>query len=72
MTNVEQLIAEMEIGEHTRRILAEDLVRLRRLERECRLHQRRLPPRVQAALRAPAHEYQLDPPPEPHTSARLV
>lgn len=56
MTNVEQLMAQMEFGEETRRRLAEEITRLRRLEECVRVHRRRVPHQVQTALRAPALE----------------
>lgn len=72
MTNIEQLVAEMELG-HTQRVsLAAEIEQLRRLASECRRHYRRLPPLVQNAMRAPVRVYDVDPPPDPRTSPRLV
>lgn len=64
MTNVDQLVLQMEFSDASRRERALELVRLRRLEAECRRHQRRLPHQVQTALRLDAQEYELDAPPE--------
>lgn len=62
MTNLEQLVMQMSFDDDARRRLAEELARLRRLEAECRRHQRRLPHQVQTALRATAPEYDIEPP----------
>lgn len=63
MTNLDQLVMQMEFSGESRRTLATELVRLRRLEAECRRHQRRLPYQVQTALRAHAAEYDIEPTP---------
>lgn len=62
MTNIDQLVMQMEYSTESRDRLARELARLRRLEAECRRHQRRLPHQVQTALRVDAAEYEIDPP----------
>lgn len=72
MTNVERTAAEMELDERTRLRLAAELEHARRVLSECRRHHRRLPYQVQNALNAPPRVYDVDPPPELYTAARLV
>ena len=62
MTNIEELAVQMEFGDETRRRLAEELTRLRRLEEVCKVHRVHLPHQVQTALRAPALEVERDAP----------
>ena len=62
MTNIEQLAMQMDFDANERRRLARELARLRKLEAECRRHQRRLPHQVQTALRVEAAEYDIDAP----------
>lgn len=51
MTNVEQLMMQMELGDDSRRRLAEELVRARLILATCQSHRSRLPHQVQTALR---------------------
>lgn len=62
MTNIEQLAMQMDFDADERRRLARELAKLRKLEAECRRHQRRLPHQVQTALRVDAAEYDIDAP----------
>lgn len=62
MTNVEQLVMQMEFDDGSRRRLALDLLKLRRLEAACKSHRSRLPHQVQTALRIEAQVVELDPP----------
>jgi hypothetical protein len=63
VTNVDRIAMEMESADAAeRRDMALELVKLRRLEAECRRHQRRLPHQVQTALRIAPLEYDIEPP----------
>lgn len=64
MTEIEQLEYQMEAGPRSRRTLAEELYRARRILDCLQRHQRRLPHQVQTVMRAPALAPEIDPPAE--------
>jgi len=62
VTNVEKLTMQMQFDDDSRRRLALEFLKLRRIEAEARRHQRRLPHQVQTALRVEPTEYDIDAP----------
>lgn len=62
MTDVEQLMMQMEFSDESRRSIAEELTKLRRVRTVCQAHHRRLPHQVQTALREPARETEMHAP----------
>jgi hypothetical protein len=71
MTDLDQIIDEMDLSPTHRAQLAAELLHLRRIAAACRAHRRRLPARVQAELERHATPTAITPPPD-NTSPRLI
>ena len=61
MTDAELLAAEMELGRAQRRLLALELLQLRRIRALCRKHRRSLPWQVRDQLEEAYQPQELDP-----------
>lgn len=71
MTNLDLLVAEMELDPATRARLAAEIIETRYIVALCRRFKRRLPHQVANALKSPARITELDPPPDPSLAPGL-